>query len=130
VSPKFGDPAEIEREVAGAQQLEPLRVPLEQRVLDPVVNHLHEVPRAGRANMRVAALGRERGKDRFESRDRIVVPPDHEAVALGQPPDAPRGSRVQKVDALICERAGPRDRVGVARVASIDDGVAAIKQFT
>ena len=48
------------------QQLEALGVRLHQAVLDAVVDHLHEVAGAGRADVRVAVLRRERLEDRLE----------------------------------------------------------------
>jgi len=54
----------IEVELRVLQDLEPLCVRLHQPVLDPVVDHLREVPGAGCADVRVAVLGSKRREDR------------------------------------------------------------------
>ena len=75
--------------VAVAQDVEPLSHGLHHAVFDAVVDHLHEVPGAGRAGMDVALLGARivalaavgaldradaRGEGR-ENRVEVVVPP-------------------------------------------------------
>ena len=60
VAPDPGDLLEVEVELGGPHHLEALGVGLHQAVLDPVVDHLHEVARAGGADVRVAVFGRER----------------------------------------------------------------------
>src|SRR6185369_15822230 len=52
VAPDTGDVVEVEVELGGVHDVEPLRVGLHETVLDPVVHHLHEVARAGRAYVR------------------------------------------------------------------------------
>ena len=68
--------------------LEPFRIRLHEAVLDPVVHHLREVARAGRAHVGVAVLGSERGEDRLEPVDRLILAAHHQAKADLQSPDA------------------------------------------
>ena len=78
--------------------LESLGIGLHQPVLDAVVDHLHEVPGPGRADMGVATLRRQGEERRLGHGDRLVGAPDHEAVALGQAPDAAGGAGIDEGD--------------------------------
>ena len=56
VAPDAGDLVQVEVELRALEHLEPLGVGLHQAVLDPVVDHLHEVAGARPADVRVAVL--------------------------------------------------------------------------
>ena len=115
-------------------------------VLDPVVDHLHEVPGAGRAAVEVAvlggdrvalaagrALGRldargERLEERVEPPDGGVVAADHQAVAALEAEHAAARAHVDVVQALLGERLRAGDVVAVVGVAAVDDGVVGLEQ--
>ena len=99
------------------EDVEPLGVRGHHAVLDPVVDHLHEVAGAVRAAVQVAVLGgcrrrRSRpgvrsadstpgasvGEDRVEPLDRLVGAADHQAVAALETEDAAAGAAVDVVD--------------------------------
>ena len=71
VAPDAGDLGEVVLVLGVPHDLEPLRVRLHQAVLDPVVDHLREVARAGWADVRVAVLGSERAEGGLDERDRL-----------------------------------------------------------
>ena len=115
---------QVEVELVGpAHDLEALGVGLHESVLDPVVDHLDEVPGADRADVGVAALGGERQQGGLDHGHRLVRAADHEAVALGQAPHAARGAGVDEADPA--RRGGRRlDGLLVVGVAPVDDDVA------
>jgi hypothetical protein len=104
--------------------LEALGVGLHQSVLDSVVDHLHEVPGPGRADVGVAGLRRQRREDRLERLHRLGVPADHQAEADLEPPDAAGDARVDEMDARVLGLDIPALRVAEVRVAAVDDDVA------
>ena len=77
----------------------------------------------GRALRRVDA-GRERGEDRVEVRDDVVLAADHEAEAALEAEHAAARADVDVVDALRAKRVGAVDVVAVVGVAAVDDDVA------
>ena len=112
-------------------------------VLDPVVDHLHEVARrrsarsAGsrarratgspsRPGVRSAAStpGASEAKIGSSRSHRLVGPADHQAVAAVEAEDAAAGAAVDEVDALLAQLLGPADVVAVVGVAAVDDRVA------
>src|SRR5919204_946102 len=99
VSPDPRDLFEVEVELGVIHDLEPLRVRLHQAVLDPVVNHLHEVAGAGSPHVRVAVLRGKRAEDWLEALHRLVLAADHQAVADFKPPDPARDTCVDEMDA-------------------------------
>ena len=104
--------------------LEPFRIRLHQPVLDPVVNHLHEVAGARRSDVRIAVLGCERLEDRPQPFHRLVVAADHRAEADLESPDPARDARVDEVDALVLRLDVAPLRVAEVGVAAVDDRVA------
>ena len=115
-------------------------------VLDPVVDHLHEVAGAARPAVEVAVLRgavgagasrrgldaalarRDGAEDRVEAGHRGVVAADHEAVAAVEPPHAAAGAAVDVVHALLLALRGAVDVVVVIGVAAVDDGVVGAHQ--
>src|SRR5207247_7009972 len=105
-------------DVGGTQDAESLRVGGHDPVLDPVVNHLDEVPGAIRPTVEIPALCGathglpprsasdrartrcERGKDRIESLHHGVLAADHQAISALAAPDATAGSNIHVVNAL------------------------------
>ena len=91
--PEVGDLRVVELVLARVEEREALGVGLHDPVLDAVVDHLHVVPGAGRAEVapaRAVLLGRgrrEHVEDRGQPLDGLVVAADHHAVAR------PRGPR-------------------------------------
>src|SRR5207237_1206712 len=98
VTPDAGDLVQVELELGAAHDLEPLRVRLHEAVLDPVVDHLHEVASTGRTDVRVPVLGCERPEERLEPSDRLGVASRHQAVADLEAPDASGDADVDEVD--------------------------------
>ena len=103
--PHFGYLVEVElRKIfRGVQDLVPLGVALQQRVLDPVMHHLHVVPRAAGADVGVAVLRRQRAKNRLALLHRPIAATDHKAVTVLQSPDAAARSAVHELDPLLRE---------------------------
>ena len=101
------------------QDVEALGVRGHDPVLDAVVDHLHEVAGAVRAAVQVARSrrspgrrcgpgvrgaastpGRDRGEDRVEVRDDVVLAADHQAEAALEAEHAAARADVDVVDAL------------------------------
>src|SRR5206468_10011852 len=109
---------------------------LHQPVLDPVVDHLHEVAGTGGPAVqpalllgcRVALASRsahggidtrgERLEHRHQAPDGLVVAADHQAVAALAAPHAAADSDVHVVDALSAELTRAAEVVDVVRVAA------------
>jgi hypothetical protein len=114
-------------------------------VLDPVVDHLDEVPGSVRATVEIALFGRggvaglafrpprrvdarrERGEDRAEPGDDLVLPADHQAKAALEPEHAAGGADVDEMDALRSERGRAVEVIAVVAVAAVDDGDAELR---
>ena len=123
------------------QEVEPFRVRGHEAVFDPVVDHLHEVPRARSTAVQVAELSGgglacspwaarrgskprgQRGEDRLEASEGAFVAADHEAVAALETEHAAARPAVQVVDTAGLELLRAADVVGVVRVAAVDDRV-------
>src|SRR6185437_4309670 len=140
LAPEVGDLGVVELVLALVEQVEALGVGLHQAVLDAVVDHLHVVTRAGRAEVHPAALadrwdallgglGRQHVEDRRQSLDGFRWPADHHAVADLEPPHAAGDADVDVFDALAFELLGAALVVGPTGVAAVDDRVAAIEQL-
>src|SRR5688572_5397598 len=87
------------------QDVESFRISLHEAVLDAVVHHLDEMASAAgpgmdvtllgarvaigaaRSSRQVAQPGSERGKDRVEAVDNVLLAADHHAIAPLQAPD-------------------------------------------
>src|SRR4029450_13402053 len=128
MAPELGDRAEVEVELGGLHQVEALRVRLHQAVLDAVVDHLHEVPGAGRANVEVAPLRRERLEDRLEAPDRLVLAAGHERESLPQAPDPAGDADIEEEEAALLRLRRPALRVAEVRVAAVDDRIARLQR--
>ncbi len=129
-----------------AQDIHPFRVRGHEPVLDPVVNHLHEMARAVRTTMQVAMLcraardlftpgrprrrierRRERRENRIEMLDNAGLAADHLAEATFQSPDAAARARIDVMDPLGHERPGAVDVIDVIGVPAVDDDVALLE---
>ncbi len=121
---------DVGHHVGRLEQLPALGVGLHEAVLDAVVDHLGEVPGSDRAGVDEAAvaLGLEHVEERLHERDLLGSAADHEAVALGQPPDATGHPGVHEADPPGLELGGVPLVVGVARVAAVHDDVAGAEQ--
>ena len=128
VAPDAGDLVQVEAELRVLHDLEALGVRLHEAVLDPVVHHLREVARAGRADVRVAVRRRERGEDRLQPLDRLGVAADHRAEADLQAPDAAGDAGVDEVEPLRLRGRVATLRVAEVRVAAVDDRVARVRE--
>jgi hypothetical protein len=124
------------------QDVHAFRVRGHEAVLDAVVDHLHEVARAGRAAMQIALLGGsgvapsagsarrrlEPGCDAFENRiqvtDNLLISTDHQTVAALQPEHPAAGAAIDVMYAALLKRLRSQDVVAVVAVAPVDDGVA------
>src|SRR5215218_2173510 len=123
------------------EDVQPLGVGGHHPVLDPVVDHLHEVAGAVRAAVEVAVLrrggvagaargalgrldpGSKAGEDRVEPLDCAIGAADHQAVAAIEAEDAAAGPAVDVVDPLLAHLLGAADVVAVVGVAAVDDRV-------
>ena len=73
--------------------------------------------------------GGDRGEDRAESLDDLLLAADHQAEAALEAPDAAARADVHVVDPLVPERARVADVVVVVRVAAVDDRVAGLQHL-
>src|SRR5581483_55369 len=128
VLPQRRELPEVELELGRVHDLEPLGERLHHPVLDPVVDHLHEVARAGPADVRVTAFLGERPAQRLDDGERVGVAPDHDAVAALEPPDPALHAGVEEAHAFLGGAAGPPLRVAEVRVAAVDEHVAGLEQ--
>src|SRR5215831_14470896 len=121
--------------------VQPLRVRGHDPVLDAVVDHLHEMPGAVRAAVVVAVLGRlglirppgrtrrrvdsrcDRGEDRTEAIDDLLLAADHQAEATFESPDASARADVDVVNPLRLQGRCVPKIVAVVGVAAVDDRV-------
>ncbi len=129
VAPDAGELVQVDVELRVLDDLEPLGVRLHEAVLDPVVHHLREVSGAGRADVRVAVLGRERREDRLEPLHRVVLAADHETEADLEAPDPAGDAGVDEVQSLLLRFAITALRVAEVRVAAVDDRVALVGEL-
>src|SRR3954447_16448322 len=108
--------ARAQARVGSVKDVEALRERGHHPVLDPVVNHLHEVPCADGPAVEVAALlcgrlaaasgcsgrrldtGCERGEDRLQRREGLFPAADHQAEPAVEAEDAAARAAVEVVD--------------------------------
>src|SRR6187431_1985043 len=128
VAPNTGDLVEVEVELGRVHDVEALGVGLHEAVLDSVVHHLHEVARAGGADVCVAVVGRQRLEGGLEEADGAVFPADHQAVAVGEAPDPTGDSGVDVAEALLGREAAAPLGVPEVRIPAVDDDVSLIEE--
>ena len=129
VLPEGGDLREVELEgLGGVHELETLGVGLHEAVLDPVVHHLHEVPGAGRADVRIAALRSKCCEDGLQGLVRGCFRADHDAVALSKAPDPTGDAHIDELNTLRLCLLGMAHRVPKVRVATVDEDVSVLEQ--
>src|SRR5207302_8869909 len=118
--------------------------------LDPVVDHLHEVPRPVRSAVEIAHRGaaalltrltawrssagarcgrhptsrRKRREDRLERGYHVGLAADHQAIPLLEPEHAATRSNIDTMNTERPQLLGAADIVVVVRVAAIDDDIA------
>ena len=132
----------VQPHVRVLEHVQALGVRLHDPVLDPVVDHLHEVPGPGRAAVEPALLFRRRvafaawrpgrrldsGSQRLEHRreatDSLILAADHQAVAAAKAPDSTAHADVHEMDAVLSQLGGTAQVVHVVRVAAVDHRVA------
>jgi hypothetical protein len=133
--PQMRDLGVVQLVFAGVEQREPLRVRLHHPVLHAVMDHLHVVAGAGRAEVAPArsvlvVLGRgEHVEDGPKPLDRLVVASDHHAVADLKAPHSAAHTDVDVVDALRRQRLLAALVVAPARVPAVDDRVALVEEI-
>ena len=133
--------------VGFVKQVEALGVGGHEPVLDPVVDHLHEVPGpvgpavqvalvrgraavvAARRRCRARSSRSERAEDRIEALDRLCLAADHQAVAALEAEHAAARAHVEVAHSARRERLGSRYVVAVEGVAPVDDRVAALEDL-
>ena len=135
-------------DLGAVQDVQSLGVRGHDPVLDPVVDHLHEMagavgtavevtPFSDGLGVPVATWRPRRGVDsrgerreyRIEALDDIVLAADHQAEAALQPEHAAAGADVDVVDALLGQLGGMADVVVVVRVAPVDDHIAGLEHL-
>ena len=111
-----------------AQQLVGLADQLHVGVLDAVVHHLHEVPRAVGPDVRAARHAVDVRGDLLEQRAERLVglggTAGHDRRAVQRALLAAGDARADEVQATLAHRLLAADGVGVERVAAVDDDVA------
>ena len=102
-------------------QLKPLRKRLHHPVLDAVVNHLDEMPRARRphAPMPAAFARRKRLEHRLQPLICSGIPAYHQAISLSQPPHAAACAGVKHINAALPQRRRPRYRLLVIGIPPV-----------
>ena len=131
VAPDFGDLVQVELELALVlQDREAFGVGLHQSVLDAVVDHLGVVAGADRPDAAPAPIRRRRQRleNRAQALDHGLVAADHQAIALGEPPHAAAGARIDVVNLTLRHGGGAPLRIAIIRIAAVDDGVARREQ--
>jgi hypothetical protein len=113
---------------AAADQVVGLGDQLHVGVLDAVVHHLHEMPRAivsdmGDARLVLGDRG-DRSQDRAEGDPRLVRTAGHDRRAQQCALLAAGDPGADEVDPPLADRLLATDRVGEQRVATVDDDVA------
>ena len=115
------------------QDLEALRQGLHHPVLDAIVDHLDEVPRAAGADVGVAIFHltcrSQAFEGRFQALKSLPLPTDHQAVTDFQAPDTSAGADVQKVNAPLAQHLRPADGVPVVGIAAINEDVARLDKW-
>src|SRR6478672_8404344 len=102
--------------VSAFQNTKTFRIRGHDSILDPVMDHLHEMAGAVRPAMQIALFGRpakfvaawrarhfatarcERGENRVETLNYLCVATDHHAITTFQAPDAATGSDIDIVN--------------------------------
>src|ERR1700688_496586 len=102
--------------VSAFQDADTLRIRGHDSVLDPVMDHFHEMAGTARPAMQVTLFGRpakfvaagrachfatarcERGENRVETLNYLCVAADHHAITTFQAPDAATGSDIDIVN--------------------------------
>src|SRR5436305_6051334 len=79
--------------------------------------------RAGRA----LDAGGDRGEQRLETLDDLLLATDHEAEAALPAPDSPAGPAVDMVNAQLAQLVGATDVVAVVGVPAVDDDIARLE---
>src|SRR5262249_54180350 len=123
VRPELRDLIELEIVTALGEQLEAFRVALHHRVLDRVMNHLDVVPGAGSPDVRISVGRRQRSKHWLDQFDGLLLPADHQAIAVLETPDSSRRAGVDESDAEAREIFRARCRIGELGVAPVDEDV-------
>src|SRR5947208_14433599 len=121
--PQASELDEVETEGRGLEDFESLRIALQHRVFDPVVDHLGVVPGPGRAHVGVSLGGRERLEDRLDLFEDGLVAAHHQVEAHLEAPDASADTGIEKFQLLRSQRFRAADRIFVIRVAAIHDHV-------
>src|SRR5687767_10955655 len=111
------------------EDLEPFGVGLEHPVLDPVVDHLGEVPGARVPEISVSVLGSQGLEGRLDVLEGVGIAPDHGAVADVVAPDTSRYARIEPPLARVPDLPGPRHRVPEVGVGPVHDDVALVGEF-
>src|SRR5919112_3599631 len=127
--PEAGEGPEIVVVAGLLEDLEPLGVGLEHSVLDPVVDHLGEVPGPGVTKEGVAILGRERLEHGLYVLEGVGIAPDHRAVADLVTPDTTAYPRVEPPEAAVPDPLGPHHGVAEVRVGPVDEDIARVGQL-
>jgi hypothetical protein len=134
----------VQADVRVLEHVQALGIRLHEPVLDPVVDHLHEVACAGLAAVEPALLlgggspsrpvcgpastpGASASSTGARRSDRLVVAADHQAVAALQAPDTAADADVDVVDPAVPKLGLTAQVVDVVRVAAVDDRVALVE---
>jgi hypothetical protein len=126
--PQPRDLLEVDVERRRVHELEALRIGLHQPVLHPVVDHLHEVPGAGRPEVAPAVRRGQHVEDRGQAVDTLLRPAHHHAVADLEPPHAAGHADVDVVQPAAGQRLAAAHVVVPVGVAAVDDQVARVEQ--
>src|SRR5918994_911594 len=127
--PQAGEGPQVVVVAGFFEDLEPLGVGLEHPVLDPVVDHLGEVPGSRVPEECVAFLRSEGLEGRLDVLEGVGVAPDHGAVADIVAPDTSRHAGIQPPLTRVPDFPGPRHGVPKVRVGPVHDDVALVCQL-
>ncbi len=118
------------------QDVEAFGVRSHQPVLDPVVNHLHEVPGtmvtavkiSARRRRRAITARRKRRQHRLDPCEVRLLATCHQAVAALEPEHPTARAHIHIVNARRLQLAGTPNVIVIMRVATVDDDVARLQQ--
>src|SRR5680860_486812 len=108
-----------------AEDLKTLRIRLHHPILNPIVNHLDEMPSTRRSHMPPSPI--RGGRQRLQCRPYPIYgtsrAPYHQTVPLLKPPDAATHSCVHKLQTLVLYLLSPAHRILVEGVSAVHQEV-------
>jgi hypothetical protein len=141
------DRASLPARIGCPQHAESFGVRRHDAVLDPVVNHLYEMPRSARPTVQIPLLsgvvaqsfetrrardsagpGRQGLQDGVELTHRLSIAADHHAVPSLEAPYPPARTNVDVAQAMYSQHLRSSEVIDVVRVSAVDHCISGRKQ--